>query len=106
MTFLEAVLAATSGPPCPAAEARRGTSDAADRELVAAHMAGCPSCRAARAERRASAWRRFVLRPRFALEAAYVGAVVLCAAATLTDFHVRAMPDLMRTMISQLKEKP
>lgn len=148
MTFLERVLASTSGPVCASAEERfvpfvAGELDAADRELVAAHAAGCPACRhelsrvrvlmsdlsrAAEitpdaafvadvlrqtsgvpdpaASRWTEAWRRFALRPRFALEVAYVGAVVLCVIGTFTDLHVRAVPDLVRTMISDIKETP
>ena len=62
--------------------------------------------RTSRRPSRADAWRRLVLRPRFALEAAYVGAVVLLVIGMLADFRARAVPDLMRTVISDLKEKP
>ena len=143
MTFLERVLAETSGPACPAAEDRfvsfvDGELDPVDRELVAAHVAGCRPCREELAQVRAllaelphiaevvpdrafvgdvlrrtaapprwsDTWRRLMLRPRFALEMAYVGAVVLCVIGTFTDLHVRAVPDLVRTMISDIKETP
>ena len=107
MTFLERVLAQTSGPACPAAADRFASLDPVDRELVAAHVAGCAACREELARSRWNeAWRRVALRPRFALEAAYVGAVVLCVIGTFTDLHLRAVPDAMRTMISQLKETP
>jgi len=143
VTFLERVLARTSGPACAAAADRfasyvDGELDAVDRELVAAHVAGCRPCREELAQVRAilaelpriaevvpdrafvgdvlratatpprwiETWRRLALRPRFALEVAYVGAVVLCVIGTFTDLHLRAVPDAMRTMISQLKETP
>ena len=107
MTFLERVLAQTSGPACPAAADRFASLDPVDRELVAAHVAGCAACREELARSRWNeAWRRVALRPRFALEAAYVGAVVLCVVATYTDFHVAEVRGKVKTMISELKEKP
>ncbi|HVQ35093.1 MAG TPA: zf-HC2 domain-containing protein [Candidatus Bathyarchaeia archaeon] len=143
MTFLERVLAATSGPACPSAENRfvsfvDGELDPVDRELVTAHVAGCRPCReelvqvrallaelpriaevvpdrafvgdvlrrTAASPRWAETWRRLMLRPRFALELAYVGAVVLCVVATYTDFHVAEVRGKVKTMISELKEKP
>jgi predicted anti-sigma-YlaC factor YlaD len=148
VTFLDQVLAKTSGPVCAAAEERFvsfvvGELDAVDRELVAAHAAGCPACRrelsrvgvlitdlprvaeiapdaafvgdvlrqtsgvsVPAASRWTEAWRRFALRPRFAMEVAYVGAVVLCVIGSLTDLHLRAVPELVRTMISDIKETP
>ncbi|HJQ98853.1 MAG TPA: zf-HC2 domain-containing protein [Candidatus Polarisedimenticolaceae bacterium] len=119
MTFLERVLARTSGPACAAAEDRfasyvDGELDAVDRELVAGHVAGCRPCREELAQMRATAarprwadtWRRLMLRPRFALEMAYIGAVVLCVIGTFTDFHVTEVRGTVKSIISELKEKP
>jgi hypothetical protein len=121
VTFLERVLAQTSGPVCASAENRfvafvDGDLDAVDRELVAAHVAGCLACREELSRVRAGAtatpprwadtWRRWMLRPRFALELAYVAAVVLCVVGTFTDIHVTEVRGKVRTMISEFKEKP
>jgi anti-sigma factor RsiW len=143
VTFLERVLAKTSGSVCRSAEDRfvafvDGDLDPVDRELVAAHVAGCAACReqlasvralfrelplvaevvpdrafvadvlraTAEPPRWADTWRRLMLRPRFALELAYVAAVLLCVVGTFTDFHVTEVRGKVKTMISEFKEKP
>jgi anti-sigma factor RsiW len=51
----------------------------------------------------ADTWRRLVHRPRFALELAYVATLLLCVLGTFTDLHVREVPNLMKSMISDLR---
>ena len=133
-TFLQAVLAVTSGPAC--ATARRGLCalvdgelDATDRALARGHLAECEDCRSDVEALRllaaelplmaevvpdsaflrdtlvasippdvvaidvvAETWRRWMLRPRFALEAAYVGVALSCLI-VLTP--VRHLPGLL-----------
>ena len=51
----------------------------------------------------ADTWSRLMHRPRFALELAYVATLLLCVLGTFTDLHVREVPHLMKTMISDLR---